>query len=229
MMGMRAVGDSALESRRTGLVAQPSRLLVQARRLHHNHLPPTSHLVQRTTSLTRTLSVLLPVHNAQATLQTDVGEMLDLLPDLAHDFDLLIIDDGSTDATCEVAEELAKQFPQVKFVRHSRRRGIKAALNDGLARTQSRIVLGHNGQPRIDSGGLLQFWHCEAAPSSSKPIGRAGSFHLLRRDPAESTGVFRSIKRIERSGESIAANPRRPKSQRKPNFLRWLKDFATGE
>src|SRR5690348_8732691 len=95
----------------------------------------------RTTSLTRTLSVLLPVHNAQATLQTDVGEMLDLLPDLAHDFDLLIIDDGSTDATCEVAEELAKQFPQVKFVRHSRRRGIKAALNDGLARTQSRIVL----------------------------------------------------------------------------------------
>jgi glycosyltransferase involved in cell wall biosynthesis len=179
--------------------------------------------------LTRSLSVLLPVHNAQATLQTDVGQMLDLLPDLAHDFDLLIIDDGSTDATCEVAEELAKQFPQVKFVRHSRRRGIQAALKDGLDRTKSRIVLGHNGQPRIDSGDLLRLWHFDAGPSSSKPISGAGGFHLLRRDPAESTGVFRSIKRIERSEDALAANPRRPKASRKPNFLRWLKDFATGE
>ena len=179
--------------------------------------------------MTRSLSVLLPVHNVQATLQTDVGQMLDLLPELAHDFDLMIIDDGSTDATCEVAEELAKQFPQVKFVRHSRRRGIQAALKDGLDRTKSRIVLGHNGQPRIDSGELLRLWHCDAGPSSAKPIGGAGSFHLLRRDPAESAGVFRSIKRVGRSEDFVAANSRRQKASRKPNFLRWIKDFATGE
>jgi glycosyltransferase involved in cell wall biosynthesis len=187
--------------------------------------------------LTRSLSVLLPVHNAQATLQTDVGQMLDLLPDLSHDFDLLIIDDGSTDATCEVAEELAKQFPQVKLVRHSRRRGIKAALNDGLARTRSHIVLGHDGQSRIDPAGIVRVWHgggrplASTAPSTSsgQPTSLGGSFYLLRRDVAESAGVFRSVGRIERSAAAGSTLPQARKAARRPNFLRRLKDFAAGE
>lgn len=195
--------------------------------------------------MTRSLSVLLPVHNAQATLQADVGQMLDLLPDLSHDFDLLIIDDGSTDATCEVAEELAKQFPQVKLVRHSRRRGIKAALNDGLARTRSHIVLGHDGQSRIDPAGIVRVWHgggrplASTAPSTSsgqapstssgQPTSLGGSFYLLRRDVAESAGVFRSVGRIERSAAAGSTLPQARKAARRPNFLRRLKDFAAGE
>ena len=195
--------------------------------------------------MTRSLSVLLPVHNAQATLQADVGQMLDLLPDLSHDFDLLIIDDGSTDATCEVAEELVKQFPQVKFVRHARRRGIKAALDDGLTRTRSHIVLGHDGQSRIDAAEIIRVWHGGGKPvaanarstsswqapstSSGRATGAGGSFHLLRRDVGESAGVFRSVGRIERPEISGSTRPRPGKASRRPNFLRRLKDFAIGE
>ncbi len=172
--------------------------------------------------MTRSLSVLLPVHNAQATLQADVGQMLDLLPDLSHDFDLLIIDDGSTDATCEVAEELVKQFPQVKFVRHARRRGIKAALDDGLARTRSHVVLGHDGQSRIDPAGIVRVWHgggrplASSAPSTSsgQATSLGGSFYLLRRDVAESAGVFRSIGRIERPEASVARHAIGPVKRR---------------
>jgi glycosyltransferase involved in cell wall biosynthesis len=155
--------------------------------------------------------------------------MLDLLPDLAHDFDLLIIDDGSTDATCEVAEELIKQFPQVKFVRHARRRGIKAVLDDGLSRTRSHIVLGHDGQSRIDAAEIVRVWHGGGKPHASNARGGNGSFHLLRRDVAESGGAFRSVGRIERpdATNSIRAKPGKP--SRRPNFLRRLKDFATGE
>jgi glycosyltransferase involved in cell wall biosynthesis len=187
--------------------------------------------------LTRSLSVLLPVHNAQATLQADVGQVLDLLPDLSHDFDLLIIDDGSTDATCEVAEELAKQFPQVKLVRHSRRRGIKAALNDGLSRTRSHIVLGHDGQSRIDPAEIVRVWHGGGKPlasnapstSSGQATGTGGSFHLLRRDPAESTGVFRTVGRIEHSEDTGSSRAQPRSASRRSNFLRRLKDFAVGE
>jgi len=190
----------------------------------HTNLP-----IRRTASLTRSLSVLLPVHNAQATLQADVGQMLDLLPDLAHDFDVLIIDDGSTDATCEVAEELATQFPQVKFVRHSRRRGVQAALHDGLTRTTSHIVLGHNGQPRIDTAEIVRLWHRERQPFSPNAAGGAGSFHLLRRDAGESIGAFRSVKRIGRQPSDSPSGQPSPAGSRRPNFLRRLKDFALGE
>jgi glycosyltransferase involved in cell wall biosynthesis len=179
--------------------------------------------------LTRSLSVLLPVHNAQATLQTDVGQMLDLLPDLSHDFDLLIIDDGSTDATCEVAEELVKQFPQVKFVRHARRRGIKAVLDDGLSRTRSHVVLGHDGQSRIDAAEIVRAWHGGGKPVAPNARGANGSFHLLRRDIAESAGVFRSVGRIERPEAGGSTRSKSSKASRRPNFLRRLKDFAIGE
>jgi glycosyltransferase involved in cell wall biosynthesis len=178
--------------------------------------------------LTRSLSVLLPVHNAQATLEADVGQMLDVLPELTHDFHLMILDDGSTDATCEVAEELTTRFPQVKYHRHSRRRGAEAAIRDGLARTQSPVVLAHNGQSRIDVGEVLRVW-----PGHSKSVmSRPSSFQILRRDAGEPIGPFRGVHRIghriepRHHAESIATQPSK---KRRPNFLSRIKNFALGE
>jgi glycosyltransferase involved in cell wall biosynthesis len=176
--------------------------------------------------LNRSLSVLLPVHNAQATLGADVGRMLDLLPELTHDFDLVIIDDGSTDATCEVAHDLATQFPQVKYHRHSRRRGADVVIRDGLTRTQSPVVLAHNGQPRIDAAEVLRVWHGQ--PSADRRAG-PGNFQIIRRDAAQSDGPFRSIRRIELQHATDSAGKKPPASSRRPNFLSRLKDFALGE
>src|SRR5580700_8422127 len=95
--------------------------------------------------VTPPLSVLMPVHNVQATLAVDAAKLLDTLPELTAWFDLLIIDDGSTDATCEVAEELVTIYPQVRLVRHAVRRGVEGSWRVGLGRTDAPIVLGHNG------------------------------------------------------------------------------------
>jgi glycosyltransferase involved in cell wall biosynthesis len=202
--------------------------------------------------LNRSLSVLLPVHNVQATLQADVGRMLDVLPELTGDFDLLIIDDGSTDATSEVAHELATQFPQVRFHRHSRRRGVEAALRDGLAQTKSPVVLAHNGQSQIDPAEVMRVWTRERSEAETLRIPRANrshhslagdvgavsgklaserdGFRILRRDPAMSFGPFRGISRIEPRSDARASKPARGgNASRRPNFLSRLKDFALGE
>ncbi len=100
------------------------------------------------------LSILLPVHNAQATLAADVAKMLDLLPEVSRRFDLLIVDDGSTDATAEIAHELAIEYPQVRLMRHSRRRGFEASLIRALEVTDSQLVLGHVGRPGVSTGEI---------------------------------------------------------------------------
>ena len=84
----------------------------------------------------RLLSVLLPVKDAQATLAASVHEILDVATDSGEQFELLIIDDGSTDATSEVAHELTRHYPQIRVVRHGTSLGREAAIRTGLQRSQ---------------------------------------------------------------------------------------------
>ena len=76
-------------------------------------------------------------------LAEHVTRMLDVLPDLASRFELLIVDDGSTDQTEEVAHELAINYPQLSATRHPRRLGPNAAAQTALAKTSGDLVVLH--------------------------------------------------------------------------------------
>jgi glycosyltransferase involved in cell wall biosynthesis len=100
------------------------------------------------------LSVVLTVHNAEKTLAGHVARMLDVLPDLTSQFELLIVDDGSTDQTEEVAHELARNYPQLSVARHSSRLGADGAAKTALSKTTGELVILHDaaaespGEPR---------------------------------------------------------------------------------
>ncbi len=91
--------------------------------------------------MSRSLSVLLPVKNAQGTLDSAVHEILDLMTDSGDRFEVLIIDDGSTDATSEVAHDLTRHYPQIRLLRHGMSRGRDAAIRTGLERSQGEVVM----------------------------------------------------------------------------------------
>ncbi len=92
------------------------------------------------------LSVLFPVKNAQGTLSASVHEILDMAADSNSPFEVVIIDDGSCDATAEVAHELARHYPQIRFISHPRSLGKEAAIHTGLQRSRGETVIVHGGQ-----------------------------------------------------------------------------------
>jgi glycosyltransferase involved in cell wall biosynthesis len=92
------------------------------------------------------LSVLFPVKDVQATLIESVHEILDVVADTGSPFEIVIVDDGSTDATSEVAHELAKNYPQIRLVRHAKSQGREAAIHTGLRRSHGDMVVVHEGQ-----------------------------------------------------------------------------------
>ncbi len=143
------------------------------------------------------LSVLLPVENAESTLASTVNRILEVLPELTRHFEISVIDDGSTDATIEVADELVSRYPQVRVVRHSKPLGRTAAIQTGMKHSTGEILFLADEHCRLPLSDLRRLW--EAIPGqeivlakppspdqSNRPdrVGSSGS-QMLRRGTAE--------------------------------------------
>jgi len=104
------------------------------------------------------LSLVLPVRNAERTLAQRVGRLLDLLPDLTSRFEIVVVDDGSTDATTDVAGELTQQYPQLRLIRHNRPGGLDAAAKIGLQSATGATVLVQEDSAPLSPAGLRRLW-----------------------------------------------------------------------
>ena len=111
----------------------------------------------------RSLTVLLPAHNVESTLAADVTHALDVVSDLTGRFELVIVDDGSADATSEVIDELTRFYPQVRSVRHRRHRGRNEAIRTGLKHSTGEMIF------LPDTGGTR----------------KKGAYHMLDRETVE--------------------------------------------
>ncbi len=105
------------------------------------------------------VTILLPIHNAQHRLELQVAEILDVLPELTSRFELLIIDDGSTDDSFDVARHLSLTYPQVSTVRHPFRLGLMHAVRSGLEQTDGDLVLVGDEQHGVRADDVRRLWH----------------------------------------------------------------------
>jgi glycosyltransferase involved in cell wall biosynthesis len=96
------------------------------------------------------LSIVVPVYNEAQTLREVVRKVL-AVPCL---LEVVIVDDGSTDGTSEVAQQLAEMHPQVRTIRHSTNRGKTAALRTGFALTRGEIVIVQDADLEYDPGEI---------------------------------------------------------------------------
>ncbi len=159
--------------------------------------------------MARSLSVLLPVHNAESQLAEQVREILEIIPELTARFEVLIVDDGSTDATIEVATEMAAQFPQVNVVRNGCRQGRAAAISAGLQQTSGDVVFIEDEDSRLPLDEVHRLW--KAVGEHEMVVGRPrhGDIERWKRwlpeSPMEPAGYQMGIRRaITSLGESLA-------------------------
>lgn len=78
------------------------------------------------------LSVFLPAYNEETNIEQVALKILSILPDVADDYELLIIDDGSKDKTGQLCENLSRKDSHVRCLRHEQNQGYGASLRSGL-------------------------------------------------------------------------------------------------
>src|SRR5262245_17442169 len=78
------------------------------------------------------ISVVMPAYNEAPNLAEVVPATAAVLGGLSDGFEILVVDDGSTDGTPEVMGELAKQLPELRLLRLRRNYGKSTALQAGF-------------------------------------------------------------------------------------------------
>jgi glycosyltransferase involved in cell wall biosynthesis len=127
------------------------------------------------------LSYFFPAHNEEANVRGLVAEALESLPLLAEEFEIIVVDDGSRDATGAIADELAAANPEVvRAVHHPTNLGYGAALLSGFRAARHELVAFTDGdrQFRVADIGRLTARLAEA----DHPDAVVG-YRIKRADP----------------------------------------------
>ncbi|MGD8501206.1 MAG: glycosyltransferase family 2 protein [Phycisphaerales bacterium] len=96
------------------------------------------------------ISVFLPCYNEQENVGQTVEKALMVLEKLNADFEVIIVDDGSSDRTGQIADEIAGRDNRVKVVHHQRNLGYGAALQSGFKAATKELVFYTDGDGQFD-------------------------------------------------------------------------------
>ena len=155
----------------------------------------------------QSLTVLLPVCNVESTLAASVRDVLEVVSDLTERFELVIVDDGSEDATSEVAQDLIRRYPQVHTVRHGHRLGRDAAIRTGLEQSSGEIIFLHDDEEGSTVDGLGKLWDsaCQSGAESDRAWSRFSRGHETTRGGYQ---MFerKTIEQLHRAGQPSRPN-----------------------
>lgn len=99
---------------------------------------------------TGSISVFFPAYNDEGSIGRMVGNALALLPALADDYEIIVVNDGSGDGTAAILDELARQHGPVRVIHHQRNRGYGGALHTGFAHATKDLVFYTDGDGQYD-------------------------------------------------------------------------------
>lgn len=105
-------------------------------------------------SQTRSLSVFFPCFNEEDSVRRVYESADKILRSLAVDYEILFVDDGSTDRTGEIVEAIAAADPRVRTVHHASNLGYGAALRSGFKAAAKQFVFFTDGDGQFDLNDL---------------------------------------------------------------------------
>jgi glycosyltransferase involved in cell wall biosynthesis len=87
------------------------------------------------------VSVVVPAHNERTTVALFVDKTAKAFADLGRAWELVYVDDGSTDDTAAQVEAVAAAEPRVRLVRQRRQLGLTEALNRGFRAATGEVIV----------------------------------------------------------------------------------------
>jgi glycosyltransferase involved in cell wall biosynthesis len=104
------------------------------------------------------LSVFFPAYNDSGTIASMVIGAVKAASAVTPDYEVIIVNDGSADATAQIADELARTYPQVRVIHHPKNRGYGGALQTGFRSATKEFIFYTDGDAQYDPAELAALW-----------------------------------------------------------------------
>tara|TARA_B100001057_G_scaffold332783_1_gene333235 strand:- start:24 stop:725 length:702 start_codon:yes stop_codon:yes gene_type:complete len=101
--------------------------------------------------------ILLPVYNEASSIRKTLFDIYEALKDEIN-FEFIITEDGSTDNTKEILNDLKKQLPMT-LISDDKRKYYSLAVLDGIKKASSDFLLIMDSDGQCDPKDIMSFWH----------------------------------------------------------------------
>jgi glycosyltransferase involved in cell wall biosynthesis len=96
------------------------------------------------------LSIFFPFWNEEENIEAVIAKAVLVAEKVAEKWEIIMVDDGSSDKTLEIAKKLAKNDSRLVAVTHSKNRGYGAALKTGLLTAKYDLIVFNDGDGQFD-------------------------------------------------------------------------------
>jgi glycosyltransferase involved in cell wall biosynthesis len=124
------------------------------------------------------LTIFFPAYNDAGTIPSMVLGAVIAARRITNNFEVLVINDGSQDATAAVLNELSRMCPELRVIEHPQNRGYGAALRTGFASATKEFVFYTDGDAQYDPQELAVLWS-RMAPD----VDFVNGYKISRSDP----------------------------------------------
>ncbi len=105
----------------------------------------------------RSISLILPAWNEAEVIATAVAEADAALSQVTDNYEVIVVDDGSTDDTAKIVRELSASNDRVRLVQHSPNQGYGAAIRSGFAAAEKSLLVFTDADCQFDLTELDRF------------------------------------------------------------------------
>jgi len=98
----------------------------------------------------KSLSVFLPVYNEEKTIDSVISGMIDVIEPLAEDYEILLINDGSTDRSKDAILRWMQKKDRIRLINHETNLGYGAALKDGFTNANRDLIFYTDADMPVD-------------------------------------------------------------------------------
>lgn len=129
------------------------------------------------------LSVFFPAYNEEGNIKKTVLRSIQVLKEVAEEWEVLIINDGSKDKTLQIAEKIAKTDNRIKVINHPENKGYGAALRSGFYNAKYSWVAFTDADGQFDFSEIKNFIKTQKRQMQILLLGIIvkGKFHFIGR------------------------------------------------